>query len=209
MFDPLWPHGLHLARLPCPSWSPGVCPNSCLWNRWCCLGRLYICKILSIFFLGCPVCWSILFIVIPYDSLSFSGVSCTFFYISDLIFCCLSFSLWPYLKVYQFLFYLFKEPAFSFIDVFCCFIYLFMLWFYFPFSTNFDLIPFSIVPLRVMLDCLCELFLFSWGRPVSLQTFLLELILLYHVDFVIVYFHFHWSQVFFNFFFDFFVNPLV
>ena len=105
--------------------------------------------------------------------------------------------------------YLFKEPAFSFTDVFWCFIYSFMLWFYFPFSTNFDLIPLSIVSLSVMLDCLCKLFLFSWGRPVSLQTFLLELILLYHMDFVMVYFYFHWSQVFFNFFFDFFVNLLV
>ena len=25
----LWPHGLQLARLPCPSASPGVCSNSC------------------------------------------------------------------------------------------------------------------------------------------------------------------------------------
>ena len=27
----LRPHGLQLARLPCPSLSPGVCPNSCPW----------------------------------------------------------------------------------------------------------------------------------------------------------------------------------
>ena len=50
MSDSLQPHWLQHISLPCPSWSPGVCPNSCLWNRWCCLGRLYICKILSIFF---------------------------------------------------------------------------------------------------------------------------------------------------------------
>ena len=27
--DSLWPHGLHHARLPCPSPSPGACSNSC------------------------------------------------------------------------------------------------------------------------------------------------------------------------------------
>ena len=30
----LWPHGLQLARLPCPSPSPGVCSNSCPLNWW-------------------------------------------------------------------------------------------------------------------------------------------------------------------------------
>ena len=92
--------------IPCPSWSPGVCPNhvyeisdavleDCTFVGFCPF----------FFFLGCQVFWSILFIVIPYVLLSFSGVSCTFsFYISDLIFCCLSFSLWPSLKIYQFLF---------------------------------------------------------------------------------------------------------
>ena len=29
-----WPHGLHHARLPCPSLSPGVCPNSCPLSQW-------------------------------------------------------------------------------------------------------------------------------------------------------------------------------
>ena len=29
MFDSLQPHGLQHARLPCPSWSPGACSNSC------------------------------------------------------------------------------------------------------------------------------------------------------------------------------------
>ena len=29
--DSLWPHGLHHARLPCPSSSPRVCQNSCPW----------------------------------------------------------------------------------------------------------------------------------------------------------------------------------
>ena len=33
--DSLQPHGLQHARLPCPSPSPGVCPNSGPLSRWC------------------------------------------------------------------------------------------------------------------------------------------------------------------------------
>ena len=33
--DSLWPHGLQLARPPCPSPSPGVCPSSCSLHHWC------------------------------------------------------------------------------------------------------------------------------------------------------------------------------
>ena len=32
--DSLWPHGLHQARLPCPSPSLGTCSNSCLLSQW-------------------------------------------------------------------------------------------------------------------------------------------------------------------------------
>ena len=35
MSDSLRPHGLHHARLPCSSLSPGVCSNSCPLTRWC------------------------------------------------------------------------------------------------------------------------------------------------------------------------------
>ena len=35
MADSLWPHGLPHARPPCPSPSPGVCPNSHSLHRWC------------------------------------------------------------------------------------------------------------------------------------------------------------------------------
>ena len=35
MSDSLWPHGLHYARLPCPSPTPGACSNSCPSSRWC------------------------------------------------------------------------------------------------------------------------------------------------------------------------------
>ena len=33
--DSLRPHGLQLARLPCPSRSPRACSNSCPLTRWC------------------------------------------------------------------------------------------------------------------------------------------------------------------------------
>ena len=35
MPDSLRPHGLQLARLPCPLPSPRVCSNSCPLSRWC------------------------------------------------------------------------------------------------------------------------------------------------------------------------------
>ena len=35
MSDSLWPHGLPLSRLPCPSLSPRVCSNSCPLSQWC------------------------------------------------------------------------------------------------------------------------------------------------------------------------------
>ena len=35
MSDSLRPHGLQLARLPCPSPSPGACSNSCSLSWWC------------------------------------------------------------------------------------------------------------------------------------------------------------------------------
>ena len=36
MSTSLWTHGLQPIRPPCPSSSPGVCPNSCSLHRWCC-----------------------------------------------------------------------------------------------------------------------------------------------------------------------------
>ena len=33
--DSLWPQGLQHARLPCPSPTPGTCPNSCPLSWWC------------------------------------------------------------------------------------------------------------------------------------------------------------------------------
>ena len=33
--NPLWPHGLQHARLPCPSPTPRVYSNSCPLNQWC------------------------------------------------------------------------------------------------------------------------------------------------------------------------------
>ena len=40
MSDSLWPHGLWLARLLCPSLSPGVCSDSCQLSQWCYLSIL-------------------------------------------------------------------------------------------------------------------------------------------------------------------------
>ena len=33
--DSSWLHGVHHARLPCPSPTPGACSNSCPWSLWC------------------------------------------------------------------------------------------------------------------------------------------------------------------------------
>ena len=35
MSDSLWPHGLQLAKLPCPSPTTEACANSCPSSRWC------------------------------------------------------------------------------------------------------------------------------------------------------------------------------
>ena len=40
----LWPHGLQHTRLPPPSPTPGVYPNSCPLSRWCQLNHLIFCR---------------------------------------------------------------------------------------------------------------------------------------------------------------------
>ena len=35
MSNSLWFHGLQHAKLPCPSFYPGVCSNLCLSSQWC------------------------------------------------------------------------------------------------------------------------------------------------------------------------------
>ena len=35
MSNPLWAHGVHYAKLPCPSPIPGACLNSWPLNQWC------------------------------------------------------------------------------------------------------------------------------------------------------------------------------
>ena len=35
MSDSLQPHELQHSTLPCPSLSPGVCSDFCLWSQWC------------------------------------------------------------------------------------------------------------------------------------------------------------------------------
>ena len=39
----LWPYGLQLNRLPCPSLSPGVCSSSCPLSQRCSLNHLILC----------------------------------------------------------------------------------------------------------------------------------------------------------------------
>ena len=35
MSNSVQPHGLQLAKLPCPSQTPGACSDSCPWSQWC------------------------------------------------------------------------------------------------------------------------------------------------------------------------------
>ena len=49
----LWPHGLHHARLPCPSLSPRVCSDSCPLSQW--RHPTISCSI-ALFF-SCPQCF--------------------------------------------------------------------------------------------------------------------------------------------------------
>ena len=35
MSDSLQPRGVQQARLPCPTWTPRACSNSCLMSQWC------------------------------------------------------------------------------------------------------------------------------------------------------------------------------
>ena len=93
---------------------------------------------------------------------------------------------------------LFKEPGLSFIDLFYCFYYLFLLQsLLFPsfcWLLGFVLFP---VPLGVRLDYLFENVIISWGSPVSLLTSLLERILPSPVEFGVFCFHFVLSQKYF------------
>ena len=69
MADPLRPHWLQHARLPCPSASPGVCSNSCPLSHWCiqpsCPNLLVPAKILRdsqcLYTESSPVIWKLAF----------------------------------------------------------------------------------------------------------------------------------------------------
>ena len=103
---------------------------------------------------------------------------------------------------YRFIdFYLFREPAFSFIDLFLLF-YLFSLWFlvFYPFSCLWAFPPSFPSYFRcIKLDCWLGIFLVFWDRPVLLWTSLLELLLLHPIDFGKLYFHFQLSRGIFSF----------
>ena len=76
------------------------------------------------FLLGCPIYWHIVACSSLYDPLHFCNVHCNFsLFISNFIdLSPLFFSWWVSLRVYNFV-DLFKEPAFSFINLFCDFLY--------------------------------------------------------------------------------------
>ena len=50
MSNSLWPNGLQLIRLPCPSLSPRVCPYSCPLSQWCYLSISFSAALFS----SCP-----------------------------------------------------------------------------------------------------------------------------------------------------------
>lgn len=104
-------------------------------------------------------------IVLSYDPLYFSGIHYNFFFISELIWGELSLlAYWVWLKAYQF--YLFKESAFSYIDLFYYSLASNSFISTLNFSISFFLLTFRfvccfIVPLGIGLDCLLEIFLTS------------------------------------------------
>ena len=109
----------------------------------------------------------------------------------------LSFSLSVQLNVYLFA-YLFKEVALTFTDLLhihfnlCSFTYALSDLFYFLSSTNIWIL-FVLLFLVIwgkILYCLLETFLVSWGRNVcNSMYFPLRVLLLYHIDFGVLYLH--------------------
>ena len=66
-----------------------------------------------------------------------------------------------------------------------------------------------LVPLGIMLGCLFEIFLISWGRPILLWISLSETRWLCPTDFRLLCFHFHLSQGIFDFSLDPVINPFI
>ena len=118
---------------------------------------------------------------------------------------------WIWLKVCQF--YLLKEPVFSFINLYYCFLIsfsfisaqIFMIYFLLLILGAFLLFP---VVLSVKLGCLFDVFLVSWGKLVLLWTFPLALLFTESHRFGVVVFSFCF-YAYFHFFFDFFCDLLV
>ena len=114
-----------------------------------------------------------------------------------------------WLKVYQF--YVFREPDFSFIDLFYYFLHLFYfccdLYDFFPSTTLGFVCSFSswfICKVRLL-----EVLLISWGKLVLLWTSLLEMLLLCPIGFGSSCFHFHVSRYFWFPFLQWFIGCLV
>ena len=131
-------------------------------------GRFLITASISVLVIG-------LFIIVSYNPLYFSIVYCNlFFIISNFVDLILFFPWRVWLKVCQF--YLFKEAAFSFINLYYCFFHFFSFISALIFMISFFLLILEFVVVVVLfpivlgvnLGCLFEVFLVSWGRIVLL-----------------------------------------
>ena len=125
----------------------------------------------------------------------------------------LFFSWWVGLKI-VILVYLFKEPALGLIDLLYQFFRLYFVYFcsdyYFLHSTQLDFfIVLFWVSLSVKLDCLFEVVLVSWGRPVMLWISLAGLLSLCPIDFGLLCSHFHLFQGIIWFILDLIANPFI
>ena len=88
MSNSLQPHGLQHSRLPCPSLTPGVYPNSCPSSQWCHLTISFCCPLLlppsifpsirvvsneSVLCIRWPKYWNFSFIISPFNEHSRLG----------------------------------------------------------------------------------------------------------------------------------------
>ena len=88
MSNSLQPHGLQHSRLPCPSPTPGVYPNSCPSSQWCHLTISFCCPLLlppsifpsirvvsneSVLCIRWPKYWNFSFIISPFNEHSRLG----------------------------------------------------------------------------------------------------------------------------------------
>ena len=160
-----------------------------------CSGYLFLpdsamenCMFLGIypFLLGCPICWSI-----SVSSILlwfyFYYIHCNFSFISNFI--------WILSLVLKNFIYLFKEAALSFIDLSDFFLVSILFISALIFIISFLLLNLDFVfsyfssSFRCKVGVFIWYFLSPWDRLLSLYTSLLELLLLYPIDFGLLCFH--------------------